>query len=412
MISEKTASIAHDWNKSTALDKCVCILFLIFPLFTNLISSWTSSIFVILGLCSLFYIKKGWANVDSLQRFLAFSLVFFFTVYAIKATMLGWQEPEIKALGVEIRFLFVIPLLCLCAYLPQARFFLILGSFLGLVVFLCQAGYEVGLHNKWRLEGIYNPLRVAALALVFTFVVGSYFFYNKQYKRLFFVFILGGGVVYFTHGRMAMIAFVCIALSLVFIWLKSWKLKFLVGLIVLLSSFFVYMQSSVLQDRFSEFKVLKNYIDKVENYDDKQPGSWVTHFMMLEASWSIFKDEPILGVGRRHYLEHVQSKVEKEGFNPVLSNPNFNSPHTLIAEVAVSKGTLGLLALALYFLSGLLIALRSGRNNTMMFSFISIVFLTGVAEAIWVIKGGFVAVLVVYSAVLSSAPKSEEKVLL
>ena len=136
------------------------------------------------------------------------------------------------------------------------------------------------------------------------------------------------------------------------------------------------------------------------------PSSWVTHYMMLEASWLILKENPVLGVGNRHYLEEIHDYIESKQVHPIVGSEVLVTPHTLIAEVAVSKGFVGLLTFLVFIIMALRLAYHRGYDGVAVGIFIACIILTGVSEAWWVRTGSFVAIMVTFLAILST-PNSD-----
>jgi len=47
-------------------------------------------------------------------------------------------------------------------------------------------------------------------------------------------------------------------------------------------------------------KSLSEYVTNEKLVSNEAPLSWVVHYKMLEASWMLLKEHPILGVGSKH----------------------------------------------------------------------------------------------------------------
>lgn len=141
-------------------DNLVLVLIFLFPLFGNLIKSCYSTIFCLIALISLCYIKQGWSIVDKFQKRMGYTLIAFFVVFVVNASLLGWHSLEFEALGVEIRFVFIIPLLCMAAIIPGVKKALYYGLIGSLLVFVGQVIYELVIMQQGRVMGVYNPLRI------------------------------------------------------------------------------------------------------------------------------------------------------------------------------------------------------------------------------------------------------------
>lgn len=388
------------------LDKLMLLLIFMFPLCGNLVKSWYSILFALIAITSLFYIKKGWPLLDKYQKTMAYALLLYFTVFLLNATLLGWQSAELKALGIEMRLIFIIPLLCMAAVIPSTRPALYLGLIGSLLVFFGQAFYELLMMQQWRVNGTYNPLRISAMALVAMSLLGPWLYFKQRHIAAILIVLCCAVIIVGTQGRMAMIAALIISalFSLLVIKTIRGKVIALIGVAIIVSA--AASSSPMIQQRFAEIETLTQYIMKEKQYAaDEKPGSWVTHYMMLEASWLLLKDNPMLGVGSRHYPEHIRNYIEAQQVHPIVGYDGLVTPHTLLAEIAVSKGIIGILAFSLFIIMVARLAYHQGQQGIALGLFIMCVLLTGISEAWWVRTGSFVAIMVLFIAILSTTDK-------
>jgi hypothetical protein len=387
------------------LDRLMLFLIFMFPLCGNLVKSWYSTFFGLIAITSLFYIKKGWPLLDKYQKSMAYALLLYFLVFLLNATLLGWQSTGIKALGVEIRLIFILPFLCMATVIPTTRTALYLGLIGSLLVFLGQAFYELIMMQHWRVIGVYNPLRISAMTLVAMSLLCPWLYFKQRYIAASLVVIGCAIVIVASQGRMVMIAALIISVLFSLCVIKNTRSKViaLIGVAIIVSAS---VSSPLVQHRFTEVEVAAQYIMKEKQYAANEvPMSWVTHYMMLEASWLLFKDNPILGVGSKNYPEHVRRYIEAEQVHPIVGQPGNVSPHTLIAEIAVSKGFIGILAFSLFIIMAARLAYHQGQRGVALGLFIMCVLLTGISEAWWVRIGSFAAIMVLFIAILSPSDK-------
>lgn len=387
---------------SSLLDKLILLLIFLLPLCGNLIKSWYSTLFAVIALFSLFYIKQGWPLLDKYQKSMAYALILYFLVFLLNATLLGWHSAEIKALGVEIRLVFIIPLLCMAVVIPGIRIALYMGLIGSLVFFLGQAFYELQILQQIRLIGAYNPLRISTMALVALAILLPWLCLKKFYVAAFLVIVCNILIILHSQGRMAIIASIIILVLFCIIAIRQTfnKMMALTGVVILMIGL---ASTSQIQQRFSEAQPLIQYITKEKQFDTNEiPSSWVTHYMMLEASWLIFKESPVLGLGNRHYLARIHDYIEAKQVHPIIGRPGLPTPHTLIAEILVSKGILGLLTFSLFIIMALRLSYHRGYEGIGMTLFIMTIVLTGISEAWWVRTGSFVAIMVTFLAILST----------
>lgn len=389
-------------------DKFMLLLIFMFPLCGNLIKSWYSTLFGLIALTSLFYINKGWPLLDKYQKSMAYALLLYFSVFLLNSFLLGWHSAEVKALGVEIRLVFIIPLLCMSAVIPTARVALYIGLIGSLIFFLGQAFFELQIIKQGRLTGVYNPLRLGAMALVALAILTPWLYARKSYFAASLVVLCSILVIISSQGRMTMIAAVIILVLFCILSIKKTFNKIIALTVTALIVIAVTLTPQI-QQRFNEAQPLIQYITKEKQYDaNETPGSWVTHYMMLEASWMIFKDNPVLGLGNGHYSTRIHDFIDTKKIHPVVGDQKLVTPHTLIAEIVVSKGIVGLTTFSLFIFMALRLSYHRGYQGIGMALFIMSILLTGISEAWWVRTGSFMAIMVIFLAILSTQPQRKK----
>jgi O-antigen ligase len=387
---------------SRLLDRFMLLLIFMLPLCGNLIKSWYSTLFSLIALASLFYIKQGWPLLDKYQKSMAYALMLYFSVFLLNATLLGWHSAELKVLGAEIRLAFFIPLLCMAAVIPATRIALYMGLIGSLVFFLGQAFYELQVIQQLRMVGAYNPLRISAMPLVALAILLPWLYLKKSYVAAVLVVVCCILVIFYSQGRMAMIAAMIILILFCIISIRQTlnKMIALTGIVLIVITL---VSTPQIQQRFSESEPLVQYITKEKQYDaNEMLGSWVTHYMMLEASWLMFKENPVLGVGNGHYSAKTHEYIDAQKVHPIVRHELLVTPHTLIAEIVVSKGIVGLLTFSLFIIMALRLAYHRRYEGIGMGLFIMCILLTGISEDWWVRTGSFVAIMVTFLAILST----------
>jgi O-antigen ligase len=223
--------------------------------------------------------------------------------------------------------------------------------------------------------------------------------------------LIGVLVIVVSQGRMAMIGVFIIAILFGLVLVDKWKSRVIVLLVIGLIVFSA-ISSPVFQDRFViQIKSLSQYITKEKQATfNERPTSWVVHYKMLEASWMLLKEHPLLGVGSKHYIEHIQRYVEQGRVHPIIGRGDLATPHTLIAEIAVSKGSLGIIIFITFILTALTLVIRRGMEGAALGMLVLVVLLTGISEAWCVRTGSFVSALMLYLAIFSvvKTPESRE----
>jgi len=104
--------------------------------------------------------------------------------------------------------------------------------------------------------------------------------------------------------------------------------------------------------------------------------------------------------------------VDQGRVHPVIGRGGLATPHTMIVEIAVSKGGLGIIIFIAFILTALTLVIRRGREGAALGMLVVCVLQTVVSEAWWVRTGSFVSALVLYLAIFSAAssmPKCKGK---
>lgn len=387
------------------LDSISLLLIVLFPIFSVLLNNWASSIFIFLSLISLCYLKRGWSLVKEPMKWVFIAMIGFFLVFLVKATLLGWEKPEIKSLGSEIFFIFIIPISCMAVCLKNTKERLIQSLFITLIVMTLWGSYVVFYQGNEYFIGAYNRLRVGALALLSGLICCAYFYQKKSYWLASLSYFLGAYIIYLSHGRMSMIALILLTLLLVFMLIPGLKRKLMMVSILLILLGIGWQSSDTWRNRVTtSTQKLTDYIQHPERYPhDRTVSSWIIHYMMVEAGIKLWQEYPVLGVGRNRYIEHMQVYVDEGKVHPVLAYKDYVTPHTLWVEILVSKGALGFGMFILLLLACLKRCYEFGLKDLSLFIFISTVALTGMAEAWWVIINSFMAMIVLFIAVLASS---------
>ncbi len=371
---------------------CGALVFL-YPLLALVVDHGGSTIYSLLALLGLglatFQHRKKPLGRD--EKWLFFSVVIFVAA-AVVSVLLGDNIAHgFGKLRTFAKLLLLIPVYLLLRRitLPQSVYWY--GLACGAIISGVVAIYEVILtaHSAWnhwgRASGATHPILFGNLSLmmgVMAFAGPGYFrARNKWMIILPIVAILCGLLASFLSGSrggwLAMPALLVIVFWYVRSYLSRWQMISSVALVIMLPLLVYLLPNSNFAPRIdSTINNLKLYdaqtpiddsaratsegtrINNLKLYDAQTPiaqtpiddsaraTSEGTRLEMWQASWTIFKKNPILGVGWGNYQNHAKALLSSgERHRSAVSN----HPHNEYFSVLASGGLLGLVALLVLF---------------------------------------------------------------
>lgn len=400
--------------RSITSENLVRFCVFLFPVFAVSVRHWVSSIFVFLCVFSLvqyFRKNKVTSPLKDEEKRLFIIMAAFFVVYLLSSGANGWGKSAYYALGTELRFLLFIPLYLLLRQVTRLWKSLFLGCLFGVFVALVQACYDVYIVKEPRAAGIYSPLFIGPVTVIFSLLVLS--MHSElvlRYRKLLLIatFVATLTVAYSTLARSALFAFV-LGLSFILITSKSeWQaiaIRLLALILLVTASWLSSVQIKSLAfytwDEFENYSMY--YRDNPENpnpYSHTQTGN---RLEMLRAVRYFLRDSPIIGVGRFNYEEHIKEYIAQGKVHPAAAAGH---PHNVFAEALVSKGILGFAVVVLMFFYPLYVFIRDFRKSRTTaragIVFITTVLIVMQTEAAVIVKGNFVAIFLLFLAVLFS----------
>jgi len=337
-------------------------LVFLYPLLVLIIDHGGSTIYSVLALLGLFFATFQHRE-DPLRRDekLLFFSVIFFVLAAILVILCGDNIVQgVGKLGKFAKLLLLIPAYFLLRKitLPQSVFWygLACGAILSGII----AVYEItsgplygGYHGRAR--GATHPILFGNLSLVMgVMALAGFGYFRGQSKWLVLVPIvaaicglLASLLSSSRGGWVAMPALVVIVFWYLRSYLSRWQIVFSAAFVLLLPLMAYLAPGSGVAYRVGV--TLNNFKLYAESpIDHAVRGTSVgTRLEMWQASWTIFKNNPILGIGWGNYQEHAKALVA-EGVRH-RSAAYWGHPHNEYFSVLVSGGLLGFVALLLLF---------------------------------------------------------------
>lgn len=131
------------------------------------------------------------------------------------------------------------------------------------------------------------------------------------------------------------------------------------------------------------------------------PGEWDPVSARLElwyASLLIFKDHPLLGVGRGNFVRAAGPYIKKGLLNPETAN--YGHVHNAYLEMLVSKGIFGLILLVALLFYPLVVFVRTrheSRDTAIVGAIVVVGFsLFSITDASTFIKNNYISLFVIY----------------
>ncbi len=404
MIAASTATLG--WNA-----RIIYAMLFMLPVAGISVRHWLSGSFLVLTLLSLPQLFRKHGELTKEERVFLAICAAFFAVFVISALVNGWTDLQTRFLGREIRFLFIIPIYLMVRRYPDAGVWLLRGCVIGAFVILAHSLIDVLILKKPFAEGAYSQLLLGPFAaLLALWLLSAWRLEDSKYfRRLIPVAIIAALVSVALSGvRGAYLGL----LALISVWVAT-NLKrrdlIIAGIatvIVVLAAFSLF---ATVADRTKlAFVELNAYMHTDNaatlegrfNVPQGRLGSVSARLEMWHVAVLIFKDNPIIGVGRGNYINEVGKYVERGLVHREVTQ--HSQPHNAFLEMMVSKGFLGLvvlLALLFYPLS-YFIRTFTLSPDTAMLGIIHIVgFATfSLAESAPFIKGNFITIFLVFLA--------------
>ncbi len=404
MIAASTAT--HGWNA-----RIIYAMLFMLPVAGISVRHWLSGSFLVLTLLSLPQLFRKHGELTKEERVFLAICAAFFAVFVISALVNGWTDLQTRFLGREIRFLFIIPIYLMVRRYPDAGLWLLRGCVIGAPVILAHSLYDVLILGKPFAEGAYSQLLLGPFAalLVFWLLTAWRLEHERFFRRLIpFSAVAALVSVALSGARGAYLGL----LGLAAIWLamnlrgRRLVLGALAAVAITLAT--VAILPTVAQRAgiaIAEFNAYMRTADPatLEGRFKTGPGrlgSVSARLEMWHVAVLIFKDNPILGVGRGNYVNEVGKYVERGLVHREVTQ--HSQPHNAFLEMMVSKGCLGLvvfLALLCYPLSYFIRTFTLSPDTAML----GIIHIVGFAtfsltESTPFINGNFITIFLVFLA--------------
>lgn len=342
------------------------LLLLIFILFTYIATLWSDSI------------TEGFKHVNKFHKYYLFIIIILFTSLNIKEAKTGLKV-LIVSFGVYSLFSIMI--------------------YLGLFTI------------QETRSGISNPKGIMAYAIVSVYMaIGaissffiSYYSKNKPTKVLFiFIGILCLVALFINKGRTAQLSFIFSIVTLVATYGRNYifKLKYIIGVIILLSTIFYILDTS---GKLKRYQSAYSDVNKILN-EDKYTGSFGARVYFYVVGSKILSDNFLFGMGPEDNINEL-IKIEKKEKRYIYKS--FHSQHL---DTLTRYGFIGYLLL-IFSIVYLLYKLKENREYYFYgLSFFIIIFYASLAN-VMLIKKPFNYIFITVFVLLSIIAYNQKKIL-
>jgi len=317
-------------------------------------------LFSLTGLVYLFIHRDQSTRVNRDEAWLYFSVSIFFLTSLLIVVNAGFVY---KVLGKYLHLLLFIPVYIYLRHTGVKLFFVWYGLVTGSIVAAGVAIYDVWITDSpryWgngeiRAMGITHPIIFGDLALVMGCMSMAGLGWFKQRANWLFILPLIAlfcgllaSVFSVSRGGWLAVPF----LVVLFFWniksLFSFQQKAILAVVVALFLGLIYLlpQTGVSKQVDRTFTSLQQYSDS-EITSNNRATSVGTRLEMWQASWKIFQDNPVLGIGWGHYKEQAQLQVDQGLRNQIAAS--FGHPHSQYFSALVGGGSLGFVILMMLF---------------------------------------------------------------
>jgi len=387
----------------TARERAVYILLFLLPIGGMSVRHWVSTTFAFLVLMSLSEIFRRDHELLSQERLLLWIGALFFGLYIVTGVANGWTEIQTHYVGREMHFLLLAPMYCMIRRYPQAGLWLLRGGVVGGFTMLAQSLYDIYVLDLYRAQGIYSPnllgpyaAMIAVLLLVLWSIEG-----DRQWLRYVAAISVVAALVSvaLSGSRGAFVGLIGMLLTWAALRFRGRYLAVTVGAIVALV-LISYFTSEHVKSRVDI--ATKELVVAVQVGDlSTVPGGLDSVSARLElwyASLLIFKDHPILGVGRGNFVSAAGPYIKKGLLNPETAN--YGHVHNAYLEMLISKGILGLillLAMLFYPLAVFVRTRRDSRDTAIVGAVVIAGFaLFSITDASTFIKNNYISLFLIY----------------
>jgi len=345
--SEMLPSVAFSPLREVKLCRWSLFLLIVYAvyLFTALTAPFVgkaaAGVLLLLGLFSLYSLKKQHYALIKAEKWLLFGFALFSVVSII--SFLYWPHTRESRMHLEdyATFIMLLPFYLL---LRQFRF-----NFMLLLVMFSAAAVELGvlslISTVARPSGAVNPMRYGNISLVLAVIplVAMLMIRNKAFSfKLFLIVasVLGVVACFLTQSRGALLSIPFLAFLYGIYLHRAGHPRFLMALAI---------GAVLIVALASQQERVQQSLTSIDRYFQGHSGSALgARFDMFKAAGILIKEKPIWGHGLNSYSP-LATEIRKNTPGMNYEVGLWANPHNEILQVMVEKGVFGLITLLLLF---------------------------------------------------------------
>ena len=388
-------------------ERLVYLLLFLFPLLGISLNHWFSSIYALVFIVSLTCLmeKKGPVLCREERTFLYLMMAYFLT-FILSAVANEWAELQTRYLGVEIRYLAVIPIYLMLRNYSDASRWLLAGVMIAALIVGAQAYCDVSVLNKARAWGVYSPNLLGSYAAILAvWLLIELRFQLKEKWWLIPLCISALLAVALSGSRGAYLGLLMMVFVIIMMTMSNWR-RYTVLAVMVVGLALTYVMIDEVKGRVDIAVVeVSDYLSKTESVDYERPlDGTAVRFEMWRFVGRVFVDEPIFGIGRGNYVSVANEYIRAGIVHPDVGE--HAHPHNAYAEALISRGAVGLCAFLLMLLYPLYYFF-STRSQAQYTALLGVVYIVGfmvfsLTDASTFIKGNFSSVFLLFLAVIFS----------
>ncbi len=397
---------------SDRLERFVYLLLFLFPIAGMSVRHWISNIFILLMLIGLFTLRRTSEPLMREEKFFLWVCAAFFASFVLSALVNGWEYPQTRAMGTELRFLAVIPIYLLVRRYNDCTKWLLRGAIVGGFFLLGQAIYDVSVLKLGHANGVYSKNIIGPLSVVVAFWSFYYAWLNWRTltPTIYIIIIVSIVCALIAAGmsssRGGYVGFLLTSLFSVFLFFRPrWIIVGLIGITIV--TVLLYNNISNVHNRVDRaYSGIVSYYKSEDTVKDlgSDPSVGI-RLEMWRASVMMFKENIIFGVGPENYRTHALNYIELKLINPEVGL--HENPHNAFLEALNSKGTIGyiLFLLLLYYPAYVYIRDYKTYKSSAVIGLIHIVLITSfsLTDHSVIVKNNYVSILLLGMAVFYSS---------
>jgi len=357
-MKQQNESLLLDHKIYRFLIAFISLALILYPATILFVPKINGLIFGLLALAGLYFIfirRHISAQAGHDEKLFYFSIGIFFLVTLLITINAGFVY---KSIGKYLHILLIIPVYIYLRYTGVKLFYLWYGLVTGSIAAAGVAIYDISIINLGRATGLTHPIIFGDLALVMgcMSMAGMGWFKRRASWHMIFPFLallcgVLASVLSQSRGGWIAVPF----LVVIFFWYINSSFSFrskiavVILIIVALGALYVMPQTGVSFQIDRTIKSLQQYSGSdITSVGRSSSSSVGTRLEMWQASWKMFLDNPLLGVGWGHYQEQAQLQVDQGLRNS--SAASYDHPHNQFISALANGGSLGFIVTMMLFL--------------------------------------------------------------